>query len=77
MADTAIKKVLTVAGSDSSGGAGLQADLKTFQEYGTFGFTAITSIVTMDPEHGWNHAVYPVNSEQVRHQLKTVLSGNQ
>ena len=76
MADTTIKKVLTVAGSDSSGGAGLQADLKTFQEYGTFGFTAITSIVTMDPDHGWNHAVYPVNAEQVRQQLKTVLSGS-
>lgn len=75
MQNTAIKKVLTVAGSDSSGGAGLQADLKTFQEYGTFGFTAITSIVTMDPDQGWNHAVHPVNSELVRQQLKTILSG--
>ncbi|GIP24151.1 pyridoxine/pyridoxal/pyridoxamine kinase [Paenibacillus sp. J22TS3] len=76
MADKAIKRVLTVAGSDSSGGAGLQADLKTFQEYGTFGLTAITSIVTMDPDQGWNHAVYPVNTYQVEQQLKTVLSGS-
>ncbi|MCJ8010839.1 pyridoxine/pyridoxal/pyridoxamine kinase [Paenibacillus sp. KQZ6P-2] len=75
MGITAIKKVLTVAGSDSSGGAGLQADLKTFQEYGTFGFTAITSIVTMDPDQGWNHAVYPINTELLRQQLKTILSG--
>ena len=33
-----MKKVLTIAGSDSTGGAGLQADLKTFEEYGVFGF---------------------------------------
>lgn len=72
---TNIKKVLTVAGSDSSGGAGLQADLKTFEEYGTFGFSAITSIVTMDPDKNWHHAVYPFDPELVRDQIKTVLSG--
>lgn len=33
-----MKKVLTIAGSDSTGGAGIEADLKTFQEYGVFGF---------------------------------------
>ena len=32
-----IKKVLTIAGSDTSGGAGIQADLKTFQERGVYG----------------------------------------
>lgn len=42
-----IKKVLTIAGSDTSGGAGLQADLKTFQELGVYGMTALTSIVTI------------------------------
>ena len=45
-----MKKTLTLAGSDSSGGAGIQADLKTFQEYGVYGMTALTSIVAMDPE---------------------------
>lgn len=70
-----IKKVLTVAGSDSSGGAGLQADLKTFQEYGTFGCTAITNIVTMDPKNNWNHRVYPVDETTVREQLETIFSG--
>lgn len=43
-----IYKALTIAGSDSSGGAGLQADLKTFQELGVYGMTAITTIVAMD-----------------------------
>ena len=44
-----LKKTLTIAGSDTSGGAGIQADLKTFQEHGTYGMTALTVIVTMDP----------------------------
>lgn len=70
-----IKKVLTVAGSDSSGGAGIQADLKTFQEYGTFGFSAITSIVTMNPDEGWSHLVTPLESELVEKQLKTIFAG--
>ncbi|EEL48604.1 pyridoxine/pyridoxal/pyridoxamine kinase [Bacillus cereus] len=70
-----VKKVLTIAGSDSSGGAGLQADLKTFEEYGTFGLTAITTIVTMDPDKDWRHHVYPIDKELVQAQLKTIFSG--
>jgi pyridoxine kinase len=70
-----IKKVLTIAGSDSSGGAGLQADLKTFEEYGTFGCTSITTIVTMDPSNNWHHRVHPVDIEVVREQLETIFSG--
>ncbi|AKG34922.1 bifunctional hydroxymethylpyrimidine kinase/phosphomethylpyrimidine kinase [Paenibacillus durus] len=70
-----IVKTLTIAGSDSSGGAGIQADLKTFQEYGTYGFSALTTIVTMDPDNGWHHHVYPVSAELVAEQLKTVFAG--
>lgn len=70
-----IKKVLTVAGSDSSGGAGLQADLKTFEEYGTFGLSAITAIVTMDADNHWHHHVHPIASELVHEQLTTIFSG--
>lgn len=69
-----MKKVLTFAGSDSSGGAGIQADLKTFQEYGVYGMTALTSIVTMDPENNWSHGVFPIDLEIVEKQLNTILS---
>ena len=40
-----MKKVLSIAGSDCSGGAGIQADLKTFSAHGVFGMTVVTSVV--------------------------------
>lgn len=41
---------LTIAGSDCSSGAGLQADLKTFQHFGTYGLTVVTCVVAETPE---------------------------
>lgn len=70
-----MKKVLTIAGSDSTGGAGLQADLKTFEEYGVFGFSSITSVVTMDPEQGWSHEVTDLGVDLLRKQLVSVFAG--
>jgi pyridoxine kinase len=69
-----LNKVLTLAGSDTSGGAGIQADLKTFQERDVFGMTAITTIVTMDPENNWAHNVFPQDINTVKAQLATILS---
>ena len=40
-----MKKALSIAGSDCSGGAGIQADLKTFSAHGVFGMTVVTSVV--------------------------------
>ncbi|ARD48727.1 bifunctional hydroxymethylpyrimidine kinase/phosphomethylpyrimidine kinase [Sporosarcina sp. P33] len=69
-----LKKTLTIAGSDTSGGAGIQADLKTFQEHGTYGMTAVTVVVTMDPDQQWAHSVYSLPIDVVKAQLKTALS---
>lgn len=69
-----IRKALTVAGSDTSGGAGIQADLKTFQEFDVYGMTALTTIVCMEPAT-WDHQVFPVELGIVETQLKTVLEG--
>lgn len=69
-----LKKTLTIAGSDTSGGAGIQADLKAFQEHGTYGMTAVTVVVTMDPDHSWSHDVYALPTDVLQQQIKTALS---
>ena len=71
-----IKKTLTIAGSDTSGGAGIQADLKTFQEHGTYGMNVLTVIATMDPDNGWNHGVFSIPVDEIKRQAKTALSTN-
>lgn len=61
---------LTIAGSDSSGGAGIQADLKTFQALGVFGMSAVTAITVQN-----TRKVYAVEavSPQIVHDQITCL----
>ena len=63
---------LTIAGSDSGGGAGIQADLKTFHRFGVFGTSVITA-VTAQNTLGVT-AVHPVPLEVVDGQLQAVAS---
>ncbi|CAM3696778.1 bifunctional hydroxymethylpyrimidine kinase/phosphomethylpyrimidine kinase [Marinicrinis lubricantis] len=63
--------VMTIAGSDSGGGAGIQADLKTFQELGVFGTSVITAL-TAQNTLGVS-GIFPASPEFVRQQLETVL----
>ncbi|MED2183365.1 pyridoxine/pyridoxal/pyridoxamine kinase [Bacillus wiedmannii] len=70
-----LNKALTIAGSDTSGGAGIQADLKTFQELGVYGMTSLTTIVTMDPHNGWAHNVFPIPASTLKPQLETTIDG--
>jgi pyridoxine kinase len=70
-----VVKIATIAGSDASGGAGLEADLKTFEEYGLYGMAAVTLIATMDPNNNWSHKVFPVEEDALRSQLETIFKG--
>lgn len=62
---------LTIAGSDSSSGAGIQADLKTFSALGIYGLTAITCVVAETP--GVVSKIEPVSAELVREQIEVLL----
>ncbi|RTR25501.1 hydroxymethylpyrimidine/phosphomethylpyrimidine kinase family protein [Deinococcus radiophilus] len=64
--------VLTIAGSDSGGGAGIQADLKTFQAFGVFGTSALT-LITAQNTLGVQQ-VYPLPPEMIAAQIEAVLS---
>ena len=62
---------LIIAGSDSSSGAGIQADLKTFSALGVYGLTAVTCVVAETP--GAVSKIEPVSAELVREQLEVLL----
>nr|NJM02411.1 bifunctional hydroxymethylpyrimidine kinase/phosphomethylpyrimidine kinase [Desulfobacula sp.] len=65
-------RALTIAGSDSGGGAGIQADLKTFSALGCFGMSAITAL-TAQNTHSVT-GIFPVTPEFIGLQLDAVLS---
>lgn len=65
-----IYQALTIAGSDSGGGAGIQADLKTFQELGVYGMSVLTAVTAQNT--AGVQGVYPVEREGVITQLHSI-----
>src|SRR5688572_10383972 len=65
-----MKIALTIAGSDSSGGAGIQADIKTFSVLGVFGATAVTAVTAQNTLGV--HGVVELDKEMVRQQIDAV-----
>jgi len=66
-----MKKALTIAGSDSSGGAGIQADLKTFSAHAVYGMSVITAITAQNTLGVF--AVRELDAEIIKAQIRAVL----
>lgn len=63
--------VLTIAGSDSGGGAGIQADLKTFAAIGCYGTSAITAITAQNTLG--IQSIFPIPAQTIKEQITAVL----
>ena len=66
-----MKKVLTIAGSDSSGGAGIQADLKSFSAHGVFGMSVITAVTAQNTQGVF--AVQDIDIDVIEKQIAAIF----
>ena len=64
--------VLSIGGSDPSSGAGIQSDIKTFENHGVYGFTVITAITSQNTKK--ISKIVPISPKNIKSQLKSVLS---
>jgi hydroxymethylpyrimidine/phosphomethylpyrimidine kinase len=67
-----MKRALTIAGSDSGGGAGIQADLKTFMAFGVHGMSVITALTAQNTVGV--QGIFEVSPDFVRKQMESVLT---
>ena len=67
-----MKRVLTIAGSDSGGGAGIQADLKTFMAFSVYGMSAITAVTAQNTRGV--HRIFPMPPDMVAEQIRSVMT---
>ncbi|HWQ43527.1 MAG TPA: bifunctional hydroxymethylpyrimidine kinase/phosphomethylpyrimidine kinase [Desulfosporosinus sp.] len=66
-----MKKVLTIAGSDCSGGAGIQADLKTFSAHGVYGMSVITAVTAQNTQGVF--AVQDISRDVIAKQIESIF----
>src|SRR4030067_110574 len=67
-----MKRALTIAGSDSGGGAGIQTDLKTFMAFGVHGMSAITALTAQNTVGV--QGIFDISPEFVRKQIESVMT---
>lgn len=65
-----MKKVLSIAGSDCSGGAGIQADLKTFSAHGVYGMSVITAVTAQNTQGVF--AVQDISGDVIAKQIESI-----
>ncbi len=63
-------KILIIAGSDSSGGAGIQADIKTITCLGSYAMTAVTAVTVQNTQGVYS--VFPINANEIKKQIINV-----
>ena len=67
-----MRRALTIAGSDSGGGAGIQADLKTFMAFGVYGMSAVTALTAQNTVGV--QGIFEVSPAFVRMQIESVMA---
>ncbi|WP_017614087.1 bifunctional hydroxymethylpyrimidine kinase/phosphomethylpyrimidine kinase [Nocardiopsis salina] len=67
-------RAYVIAGSEATGGAGIQADLKAFQELGVYGMGTITCVVSFDPKNDWGHRFVPMAPGVIADQIEAATS---
>ena len=65
---------LIIAGSEATGGAGIQADLRTYQQLGVYGVGTITCVVSFDPNNDWAHRFVPVDPQVIADQIEAATA---
>lgn len=71
-----VNYAFVIAGSEATGGAGIQVDLKTFQQLDVYGLGAITCIVAFDPKNDWNHRFVPVDPQVIANQIEAATGAH-
>lgn len=64
------KIALAIAGSEATGGAGAQTDIKTFHQLGVYGCTALTCIVSFDPANDFGHRFVQIDPQVIHDQIE-------